>query len=402
LAFSASIPWESLQAAAEKSSLQTKADSMISAIDQRMLDHLVTTWDATGRVRAVLNRATHQDSFVVGFIGGSITQGDGPGRYSTLVTRWLRSRSPGIVKELNAGIGGTGSDFASYRVSKDLLDGKPDLVFVEFSVNDGDNPGATASMEALVRQILSRPDAPAVIMIGMLKEDGTNAQKAHVPVAKHYGIPYLSVRDSIWPALQAGGLNWKDLYRDNIHPGDQGHALVAALITRYLDTLNHAPVPAAASRPLPLPPLLSPSAKDFAQTALTNAVMTAHQPIRLVSNEGWSVLQKSRHGPAWESTTPGDEIVFQFEGNAAAVLVHRAIEGMGEIEVAIDGGTFQRFNLLIPHKLMDNSCLFPVASGLRDGKHTLVVRHAVSSAHNTVQTRVELRMVLTAARSKQP
>ena len=39
--------------------------------------------------------------------------------------------------EINAAIGGTGSDLGVFRVQQDVLSKGPDLLFVEFAVNDG-------------------------------------------------------------------------------------------------------------------------------------------------------------------------------------------------------------------------------------------------------------------------
>jgi hypothetical protein len=39
--------------------------------------------------------------------------------------------------EPNATIGGTGSDLGVFRLNQDVLDHKPDLMFIEFAVNDG-------------------------------------------------------------------------------------------------------------------------------------------------------------------------------------------------------------------------------------------------------------------------
>src|SRR6185369_8349535 len=56
--------------------------------------------------------------------------------------------------EINAAIGGTGSDLGVFRLGQDVLDKKPDLLFVEFAVNDGGAPPdqIRRCMEGIVRQ----------------------------------------------------------------------------------------------------------------------------------------------------------------------------------------------------------------------------------------------------------
>ena len=89
----------------------------------------------------------------VAYFGGSITAANG---WRPQTTTWLQQRYPKAqFTEINAAIGGTGSDLGVFRLGQDVLAHRPDLVFVEFAVNDG---GATPEqiyrcMEGIVRQI---------------------------------------------------------------------------------------------------------------------------------------------------------------------------------------------------------------------------------------------------------
>jgi hypothetical protein len=89
----------------------------------------------------------------VAYFGGSITAAAG-WRVKTL--KWLQEQYPNAkFSEINAAIGGTGSDLGVFRCYQDVIAKKPDLVFVEFAVNDGSAPPANIwrTMEGIVRQI---------------------------------------------------------------------------------------------------------------------------------------------------------------------------------------------------------------------------------------------------------
>ena len=79
----------------------------------------------------------HNLSLTVGYFGGSITEGAGASDASKTswragVTDWFRVTYPdAVVREIQATIGGTGSDLGMYRCDADLLSKNPDLVFVE-------------------------------------------------------------------------------------------------------------------------------------------------------------------------------------------------------------------------------------------------------------------------------
>jgi hypothetical protein len=88
----------------------------------------------------------------VAYLGGSITAQPG---YRIKTLAHFKSEYPKAkFQEINAAIGGTGSDLGVFRLEHDVFEGKPDLLFVEFAVNDG---GAKPeeiirAMEGIVRK----------------------------------------------------------------------------------------------------------------------------------------------------------------------------------------------------------------------------------------------------------
>jgi lysophospholipase L1-like esterase len=354
----------------------------------------------TSRLRSVFAKAAAGETLTIGFVGGSITAGatasESSRRYASQLTRWFQDRFSGEIREANAGCGGTGTDFAAYRLGEDLLRQKPDLVFVEFSVNDAGADTSTASMEAVIRQILTQPQEPAVVMIGMLRSKGENAQAFHEPVAHRYQIPFLSIRDALWPEIVGEAILWPDLFVDTVHPNDVGHALTAQLIGTFLEAVRNQAPKAAQKRTGCLPEPLDAGSDDYFRSAVVRADGAHTGPVRLVRNAGWKVLPQSRHGAAWESLQPESEIVFEFEGTRVALLVHRSGAGMGFIEAAVNDRPFRSFDTHTLEKLQNNSAVFPVESDLPAGRHTIVVRHSPRKNPESPGNRLELRMVMVA------
>lgn len=88
----------------------------------------------------------------IAYLGGSITEQAG---WRVKSLEWFRKQYPSArISEINAAIGGTGSDLGVFRLRHDVLQFKPDLLFVEFAVNDGGAPPDRIhkSMEGIVRQ----------------------------------------------------------------------------------------------------------------------------------------------------------------------------------------------------------------------------------------------------------
>ena len=95
----------------------------------------------TDRMQRFAKRAAAGEELVVAFFGGSITQGSLASTeetcYAYLFYQMLRERYPQAkLTYVNAGIGGTGSHYGAMRVREDLLRHRPDLVVLDFSVND--------------------------------------------------------------------------------------------------------------------------------------------------------------------------------------------------------------------------------------------------------------------------
>ena len=96
-------------------------------------------------------RLSAGQSVRIAYFGGSITTQKGWRVASRL---WLQEQYPAAaIAEINAAFGGTGSDLGAFRLSQDVLRHTPDLVFVEFAVNDGGRPPdlILRSMEGIVR-----------------------------------------------------------------------------------------------------------------------------------------------------------------------------------------------------------------------------------------------------------
>lgn len=108
---------------------------------------------ARGGMPNFFAKALRGDSIKVGYLGGSITAQNG---WRVFSLDWFKQRFPKTkFAEINAAIGGTGSDFGVFRVHDHVLKYNPDLVFVEFAVNDGgaDAEKIIRSMEGIVRQV---------------------------------------------------------------------------------------------------------------------------------------------------------------------------------------------------------------------------------------------------------
>ena len=109
---------------------------------------------------------------------------------------------------------------------------EPDIVIVEFSVNDWDDETNGDSYESLVLNILSAENNPAVIMLHSVFESDWNLQDRLAPIGRHYDLPMVSIKDAVVPQFKLskdrGNVITKtQFFADIYHPTNVGHRIMA-------------------------------------------------------------------------------------------------------------------------------------------------------------------------------
>ncbi len=293
----------------------------------------------TARLQHALAKARRGEPVTVGVIGGSITGGAMASKpelsWGNLAAKWWTDTFPQAkITFVNAGIGATCSDLGVHRVQAHLLDKHPDIVMVEYAVNDGINPMAAETLEGLVRRILKEPNQPAVMLLFTMDNKGGNTQQAHAEIGQHYGLPMASFRDALWPEMEAKRIVWEDVEADVVHPNDRGHAYCARFMTDICAKVLKE-LPADKELP-PIPALPEPkTANLFENAGFFNA-----DTITPTKNEGWEVFTDPAFGgffgKGWKTATPGSTLEFTVEGKAVSLLFYRIKGAMGVARAQVD------------------------------------------------------------------
>ncbi len=197
-------------------------------------------WNA---IQNCMRKAQAGKDVTVAFLGGSITQGSLSSTpeacYAYLVFDWWKQKFPQAkVTYVNAGIGGTPSQFGVARVQDDVLAYAPDFVITEFSVNDWNDVHHQETYEGLVRAILRAENAPALMLVhSYFYKEQCSAEEVHLEVGKHYDVPCVSMKSTINAAILEGELTIDTISPDGLHPNDAGHKLVAEVIIYMLEQI---------------------------------------------------------------------------------------------------------------------------------------------------------------------
>lgn len=192
---------------------------------------------------------TDRKRATVAFIGGSITEMKG---YRAKLEKWLQTTFPETEFEfINAGISSTCSTTGAFRLSDDVLSHDPDLLLIEFAVNDDQDAAHShqaciRGMEGMLRQTLQ--DHPATDMVityfvnpPMLEKLGQGETptsiEAHESVARHYGVSSVNLAREVAARIAGGKMTWHEY--GGTHPAEAGNALAAAMVQDLLETGWH-------------------------------------------------------------------------------------------------------------------------------------------------------------------
>ena len=201
------------------------------------------------RLKNAIEKAQKGEKVTIAYLGGSITEGamahPNEASYAYLSYKYFRDtygKGDGSnVKYLNAGMSGTPSILGMIRYDKDVTlraESAPDIVFVEFAVNDGDDPTNGDAYESLVRNILNSDNHPAVVLLFSIFKSRWNLQDRLEPVGTFYNLPMVSIKDAILPELNSGALSDAEYFADIYHPTNDGHKIMADCIDYLFDTVN--------------------------------------------------------------------------------------------------------------------------------------------------------------------
>ncbi|NOZ23901.1 MAG: SGNH/GDSL hydrolase family protein [Planctomycetes bacterium] len=330
----------------------------------------------------------------IAYFGGSITAARG-WRVKTL--KWFQEQYPKAkVSEINAAIGGTGSNLGVYRFQQDVLQHKPDLIFVEFSVNDG---GAKPEniyrgMEGVIRQAWKTDPTVDIcyvytFRVGYEKDLDKGlcprAASADEKLAEYYGIPSINMAMRVAEMAREDKLIFKGktdakgrllpgpegvivFSKDGVHPVDVGHKIYLDVIADALKEME----PESKPGPHELKkPFIADNWEKAKLVPLDKGMLSAGWK-KLSSDKGLGKRFHNRMPDIWEATQPGETISFKFRGTAVSLYDLVGPDG-GQAVITLDGETRK------PRPRFDRYCsyhrisMLSIGQGLEDKVHTVKV-----------------------------
>ena len=220
-----------------------------SAAYREMIARSFLSAGNNARMQRFLAKAGKGEDVTVAFIGGSITQGAGAvplqeNCYPRQTVEGLRRRFGQNVHYIKAGVGGTPSETGLMRYDRDVTrDGRvlPDLVVVEFAVNDAGDETEGVFYESLIRHILKQPGSPAVVMLFAVFANDWNLKRRLAPIGYRHQVPMVDVLEAVSPQFgrtEDRVITKRQYFYDVYHPSNLGHKIMADSLLYLIDRLG--------------------------------------------------------------------------------------------------------------------------------------------------------------------
>ena len=194
-------------------------------------------------------KLTQDKQLNVVYFGGSITNGYGSSDKDTKSWRalsgiWLKKHFPQAqINTVNSAIGESGTYLGAYRLERDVLSQHPDLLFIEYAVNDlthgASRETAAMQLESIIREVKAQNPLCNIVII-LTEEEHTAwskdlypAAQGHEDIAIAYGLSSIWVGKALASTISPDN-PWSKYFIDIVHPNDAGYAFYYHCVEEYL------------------------------------------------------------------------------------------------------------------------------------------------------------------------
>ncbi len=344
------------------------------------------------------------------YLGGSITEGQGVDDkrlcwQGLLQGELERSYPRCLFQARNAGIGGTDSRFGAFRMERDVLEARPDLLFVEFAVNDYTRPAEEIreSLEAILYKLWRKvPECDVVFVLtvtGKMMEESAGREpesvQVHRQVAGQFGLPWVNVGSRLWEKMQTQGLALQDALPDGVHPNRAGYRIyfegVWEFLQKALSGGEEKGDPARGPKkdlgayregyigghreedPAEVP---GNCLRDVQENRYTACRMVPASQALLQGFVTEHIAMCGRFGSYVSSHRPGDSLEYIFQGDKIGLFYMISCDG-GIMEWSLDGGAYEALPAWDTYaRTFDRGSARMLAQDLEPGEHRLRIRVA--------------------------
>lgn len=311
----------------------------------------------------VYTKLLNDKELTIGYLGGSVTVGSGAenqGPNSTvawraLTTKWFKESFPeATIKEVYGGIGGTGSRFGSYRMTRDLdlANNKLDLLFVDSCVNDqyeGFTYANVADLQGndavIVAKALKNNPKCQIIFVNVpnngtiLSEGDSGAVQAHREFADANGFAFVDFKVAMARELMGNDTalsatkavvdeKWSSYYADSVHPSAAGYQVYFEYLrdTLLKDLVDETLTVAKTKYENTVPVVLDINTVDTDRYISGTAGSNSADGLNTIKNYALGQMNGFMGGNRISATKEGYSTTFKFTGKNALIWSNKYVQ----------------------------------------------------------------------------
>ena len=334
-------------------------------------------------------RLTEDKELRVVYFGGSVTAGHGSSDSSArswraLIGQWLSQQFPSArIENINRALGESGTYLGANRVQMDIIPARPDLLFIEYAINDryfeSTYERAASQFETIIREV--RTALPKTDIVAILVTDKACLEKnrvgklhtqaqAHEDIARAYDVPTVHAGRYLAQTAEYSPENWSKYAIDIVHPNDAGYAVYYQIIREFMYNSLFCTDFAEQDGQTAMPPIVSERLFDGARAHIIPSQALLERS-RALGGIGVEWTDESVFGNAAISEqrgrfyfADGDVLALRFCGTEISAYV---FESEIDWSVSVDGGEYETVR-----SGSHNPTVF--ASGLESGEHVLRIK----------------------------
>lgn len=335
-------------------------------------------------------KLTNDKKLKVVYFGGSVTAGYGStnaGLYSwqSLSAAWLKNKFPDAdISVVNTAIGESGTLLGTYRVQKDVIAQSPDLLFIEYAINDkykgSTKEQAALQYETIVREV--RTALPECDIVTLFVTDRSVSEllpelyptaEGHETIAAAYNISTVNVGAALVGSMSDTEKEWSKYFIDTVHPTDEGYKKYYDCLEEFLYNSLICEEHSSGITEHTMPKIQSDHLLDGNRRSLVGIKMRPY----LVSTEGFDYVDELYYGPlstphigyySCSAETEDARITFRFNGTE--FLIWTDFYNDCAVDISVDGGKEKRV-------VCSSHAPSMLVSELVPGEHYITVKPAV-------------------------
>ena len=201
------------------------------------------------RMKRVIEKARNGEDVYMCALGGSVTEGalakTNDQGYAYLFADEFKSTycagDGSNFHFVNAGLSGTPSSLGIIRYQQDVVDllgAQPDILIIEFAINDYNEATNGKAYESLIRKALEANEDCAVILLYSIAKTGWNMQDNYIKVGKYYSVQQVSIKNGVYAPKNEMRIAQSLYFADDYHPTTYGHRFMKDCMMNLIKVID--------------------------------------------------------------------------------------------------------------------------------------------------------------------